>query len=133
FPIQIKAERLIKGSFVPADSQPTKRIKNDPGHFLRRPLYVCIFDMKNENSTLIARQQPVEERRARTAHVQVPRRAGGEADSEGRISHGSIVRCPSSVVRCRPPDAGGILKATRQKNQFISAGLDKVKEAADER
>ena len=48
----------------------------------RRALDVGVLDAEDERAARAAREQPVEQRRARVADVQLPGRAGGEADAQ---------------------------------------------------
>ena len=52
----------------------------------RRALAVGILDAQDEGAAMVARQQPVEQGRARIADVQVAGRAGSEANPHGRGS-----------------------------------------------
>ena len=65
----------------------------------RRALAVGVLDAQDERAAVVARQQPVEQRRARVADVQVAGRARGEADAHlpilscsGRLQAGQFAR-----------------------------------------
>jgi hypothetical protein len=58
-------------SLVPIESEPTHPVEDAGHHVGRRSLNVCVFDSEDEGPTVTPRVQPVEERGARAADVQV--------------------------------------------------------------
>ena len=64
----------LGGAFIPVEAEPAKPVENAGHHLLGRPLHVGVLDAQHERAALAPRQQPVEERGARAADVQVSRR-----------------------------------------------------------
>src|SRR5262249_1170414 len=62
------------GAVVPGETEPADRVENAFDHFVRRALDVGVFDPQDEHAAVPAREEPVEERSARTADVKI---AGG--------------------------------------------------------
>ena len=56
-----------------------QRRHQDVDSLLRRPRSVGVLDAKDERPTVVAGEQPIEQRRARVAHVQLARGRGGDA------------------------------------------------------
>src|SRR3954470_23348522 len=73
-------------SLVPVEPQPSQTIKDAGHHLGRRTLRVSIFDAENESSAVAPGEQPVEQRRSRTPHVQITCGRGSEANA--RRGHG---------------------------------------------
>ena len=73
------------GPFVPVESEPSQVFENRRVRFGGRTVGVRIFDAQNERAVVTAREQPVEQRRADVADVQMPGRARGEADAHAWI------------------------------------------------
>ncbi len=65
---------LPTGAFVPVEPEPLHRIEDRFARFTRGPFGVGVFNTQNEGSAGLARVEPVEQRRTRTADVQVARR-----------------------------------------------------------
>ena len=57
--------------FVPVQTQPAKVVEDAELRLTRRALDVGVFDTQDERAVLAVREQPVEERRARVADVQL--------------------------------------------------------------
>ena len=57
----------------------------------RGALEVGVLDAQDERAALPAREQPVEERRARVADVQLPGRARSEAESHQVFGHSALI------------------------------------------
>ena len=62
-------------ALVPLETEPAQILENAVFGLARRPLAVGIFDAQDERAVLAVGEQPVEERRAGIADVQVPGRA----------------------------------------------------------
>jgi hypothetical protein len=75
------------GSFVPGEAQPLHRIEDDALALQRAALLVRVLDAQDEDAVGLSRPQPVEERGAHTADVEVPRRRRGEANAGDRRGH----------------------------------------------
>src|SRR5581483_6761058 len=60
--------------FVPVEAEPPEIAHDRALRFARRPLGVGVLDPQDERAILIAGEQPVEERGARVADVELPRR-----------------------------------------------------------
>src|SRR5262249_25935031 len=73
------------GPLIPVEAEPAKVLENRLLRFARGALGVGVLDAQDEGSALAARQQPVEERRARVADVEPARRAGCKSDSHDRM------------------------------------------------
>jgi hypothetical protein len=67
--------------FIPVEPQPTKSVEDAVHHLSRRSLEVRVLDAKHERAAVTAGEQPVEERGARAADVQIARRRRREADA----------------------------------------------------
>src|SRR5213594_1394454 len=65
-------------------AKPRETIEDHFGVLVGVALLVGVLDAEQEFSPLVARVQPVEQRRAGTADVQVPGGGGGETDARGR-------------------------------------------------
>ena len=68
---------------IPVQAEPAQILEDHRVGVGRRALDVGVFDAKDERAVLPARQQPVEERCADVADVQVPGRARSESDAHG--------------------------------------------------
>ena len=68
-------------SLVPVEPEPAKAVEDPFDHVLRRSLDVGVFDAQHEDAAEPAREEPVEERGARAADVEIPGRRWGEADA----------------------------------------------------
>ena len=84
------------GTFVPFEPEPAHRLENAGHHLVGRSLRIGIFDAKNEGAAVPPREQPVEERRARAADVQIAGRRRRE--SNPRAIHGGSYRREISIV-----------------------------------
>ena len=82
------------GPFVPVEAEPAQVLENALLGLPGRALGVGVLDAQDEGAVVAAREQPVEERGARVADVQLPGGAGREADS-----HVSTRRPRSDVRR----------------------------------
>src|SRR5262245_9099615 len=77
-------------ALVPVEPQPAKVVQNRVLGHRRGPLGIGVLDAQDERAVLPARHQPVEQRRARVAHVKLACRAR-------RKSH------PGRAHRASPP------------------------------
>ena len=73
------------GPFVPVETKPAQAVQDAGDHVGRRSLDVGILDAQHEHAAVPAGVEPVEERRARAADVQVAGGGRGEADAQGHI------------------------------------------------
>src|SRR5262249_28265497 len=69
-------------TFVPLESEPPHAVEDPFHHFVRRSLDVGVCEAQHEHAAVAAGEEPVEERGARTADMQVTGRRGSEADAE---------------------------------------------------
>ena len=69
--------------FVPVEPEPSQPVENAFDHFGRRALDVGVFDAQHEHAAVPAGEQPVEQRRARAADVEVAGRRRSETDAWG--------------------------------------------------
>ena len=74
---RVRAAHL--GPLVPVDAQPAEAVQNRPQRRLDVALAVGVVDAQDELPPVPAREQPVEQRRADPADVQVAGRAGSES------------------------------------------------------
>ena len=88
------------GPRSPPASTPSSQVEPEPPQVVldrgfrrrRRALAVGVLDAQDERAAVMARQQPVEERRAGVADVEVTGGAGGETDSHRRLGAGLAAR-----------------------------------------
>src|SRR5688572_5407697 len=83
-------------AFGPVETEPLQIRDYAALGFARRPLEVGVFDSQDVRTSLATREQPVEERGARVADMQLPGRARSEANTHSR----SKVKRQGSKVRC---------------------------------
>src|SRR6202021_1952501 len=57
--------------FVPVEAEPAQVVKDVVDHSRRRALHVRILDAKHEPPAVMTREEPVEERRAGAADVEI--------------------------------------------------------------
>src|SRR5439155_7275839 len=67
------------GPFVPVQPEPPQAVENAFDHLGRRAFDVGVFDTEDERAAMPAREEPVEERGARAADVQIAGWRGGES------------------------------------------------------
>ena len=70
---------------VPVEPEPAQVLEDALLRLARRSLGVGVLDAEDERAVLAVRQQPVEERRARVADVQLAGRAGSESDAHTSV------------------------------------------------
>ena len=61
------------GPLVPFETEPAHPLENAGNHLVRRALRVGVFDAENKRAAVMPCEEPVEQRRARPADVQIPR------------------------------------------------------------
>ena len=89
-PLRLEVRRVRPAdvrAFVPVESQPAQAVEDARDHLVRRALDVGVLDPQDEHAAMAPRVQPVEERRAGAADVQV---AGGRW-SETKTRRGHLV------------------------------------------
>jgi hypothetical protein len=64
---------LIDHLVVPVETQPGETLEDGARTLVRAAGFVGILDAQQELSAVLSRVQPVEQRRARAAHVQIAR------------------------------------------------------------
>ena len=74
-------------ALVPVEAEPAQPVEDAGDHVGRRALDVGVFDAQDERAAVAPRVEPVEERRAGAADVQVTGRRGREADARAPRSH----------------------------------------------
>ena len=72
--------------FVPVEAEPAQAVEDAVDHLLRRSLGVGVLDAQHEHAAVAAREQPVEERGARAADVEVAGGRGSEAKPRGQLN-----------------------------------------------
>ena len=116
-------------TFVPLESQPAHRLEDARHHLVGRSLRVGVFDAKDERAAVPAREQPVEQRRARAADVKIP--GGRRRESNARAIHPrefyrvirssllrTAARSPSSVTQARQ-----LLQASLRARPWLVASI----------
>jgi hypothetical protein len=104
-PVEVEALGLPvarrRRSLVPVEPQPPERVHDEVDVRVGGPRLVGVLDAQDEAPGVVAREEPVEQRRAGAAHVQVPGRARGEAhaDAVGHLSTARRARPPASPRR----------------------------------
>ncbi len=71
------------GPFVPVDAQPAEAVQDRRERRLDVPLLIGVVDPQQELPAVLPGEQPVEQRRAHAADVQVAGRTGGETGANG--------------------------------------------------
>jgi len=80
-PIQVVARALEERALVPVETHPAEAVDDRLDRLGRRALAVRVLDAEHERAAAAAGEQPVEQRRARVAHMELAGRAGSEADA----------------------------------------------------
>jgi hypothetical protein len=70
-------------TFIPREAHPLQVFEDGALGLTRRPRSIGVFDAKEKGAARTAREQPVKERGARIADVQLTSRTRGETDSHG--------------------------------------------------
>ena len=89
-------------ALVPIELEPPERVDDEADVLVGRARPVGVLDPEDEDAAVTARVEPVEQRRARAADVQVPGRAGREAHADARrrrAVHNNVIlpRAPSGA------------------------------------
>src|SRR5438132_8533379 len=85
-------------AFVPLQAQPLQSLINGGHRFLGVSLDIRVFDAQHEFPAVMPRKQPVEQRGARPANVQVAGGRGGETDADFRF-HSVVILSESEGSR----------------------------------
>src|SRR5439155_5033852 len=85
------------------EAKPAKPVENALDHFGRRTLDVGVLDAQHEGAAVAPCEEPVEQRGARAADVQIAGWGGSESNAGGGHVTGKTV----SVVRRRAVRFGG--------------------------
>src|SRR5262249_4259072 len=89
FGLEVRRVRAANlGAFVPVETQPAHAVENPFDHLGRRSLGVSVFDAKDQRTAEAASEEPVEERSARAADVQISGGRRGEADAGNHLVEG---------------------------------------------
>src|SRR4029077_13298014 len=75
--------RLAERTFVPIQTEPAKILEHHLFRLARGARHVRVFDAQNEFALVMPREEPVENRGARAADVQMPGGRGCETDADG--------------------------------------------------
>src|SRR6185436_8333445 len=85
--------------FVPVEPEPPHAVDDARDHVPRRSLGVGVFDAEDERAAVTAGEEPVEQRRARAADVQVAGGGWSEADARRHptiLTTGGSFRLPAA-------------------------------------
>ena len=85
-------------ALVPVEPQPAQPVEDAVHHLGRRALDVGVLDAQDEGAAVPAREEPVEERGAGAADVQVAGGGGREADAWGTGGHSLVPSGTGAVV-----------------------------------
>ena len=86
-PLGLKVRRVRSadvGSFVPIEPEPAQPVEDAGHHFPRGPAGIRVFDAQHERPAMTPGVEPIEERRAGAADVEVSRGGWSKADAEHR-------------------------------------------------
>ena len=72
------------GALVPVEPEPAQPVEDAGDHLPRGPLGVGVLDAQDERAAVAPGVEPVEERRAGAADMQVARGRRGKADADHR-------------------------------------------------
>ena len=81
-PLRLEVRRMRAadfGALIPVDAEPAQAVENAGDHLGLRALDVGVFDAKDEGAAVTAGVEPVEQRRAGAADVEVAGGGGREA------------------------------------------------------
>ena len=85
--LAVRTERAAEiGPLIPVETEPAQIAEDRRLRLAGRALGIGVLDAQNERAALPAREEPVEERRARVAHVQLAGRAGSESHTHVCVS-----------------------------------------------
>jgi hypothetical protein len=74
---------------VPVEAEPAEILEDAVLGLARRALGIGVLDTEDERAVLAVRDQPVEERRTRVAHMKLTRWTRSETDSHRNTNHHS--------------------------------------------
>ena len=100
-PVAVAVPALEEGTLVPGDPQPGEAVENHLGVRLGAPLLVGVLDPQDEGAAGVPGEQPVEQRRAGAADVEIAGGGGSEADAGSHRCQVSGIRCQGSGVSLR--------------------------------
>ena len=103
------------GPLVPVEAEPAQVLEDALLGLLGRSLGVGVLDAEDEGAVVAAREQPVEERGARVADVQLAGGAGRESDS-----HLYRLR-PDRLGRSRGPAPAPLLASASRATRSVHA------------
>ena len=101
---------LPQGALVPVDAEPAQPVEQGLLELARRALAVGVLDAQDHPAAVTAGEGPVEQRRARGAHVQEPR--GARRETRADEGHGGRRVSEAGSSRDLPAGTGS---ATRYK------------------
>ena len=90
------------GALVPVETQPAQILENPGLRLASGPLGVGVLDAQDERAVVAVREQPVEQRRARVADVQLTGGRRSEADPHPGCQRSRSVSAPSAARRHGP-------------------------------
>ena len=79
--IHFHALGLMVGTLVPVEAEPAHALQDAVNHLRGRALEIGVLNAQDQRAAVMASEQPVEQRGARAAHVQVSGGRGREADA----------------------------------------------------
>jgi hypothetical protein len=106
-------------TLVPLEAEPSEILEDAALRFPCRSLGVGILDAQDECSVLAVREQPVEQRRAGVAHVQLTGGAGSKSNA-----HTSVGSRQSAARQQHHRVGGNGLAAPNGVNALVRFGLD---------
>ena len=72
---------LVVGTLIPIEAEPAHALQDAVNHLRGRALEIGVLNAQDERAAMMAGEQPVEQRGARAAHVQVSGGRGRETDA----------------------------------------------------
>src|SRR6185436_2478446 len=86
---------------VPVQAEPAQRVDDEVDVLVGGARLVGVLDAQDEGAAVVARVEPVEERRAGATDVQVSGGAGGEAHADAivRFRHNDVLYPPAAETR----------------------------------
>src|SRR5262249_51711482 len=85
FLIDRGALRLVERSLIPVHAQPFQAFNDSGDQFGLVPLGVGVLDSQNHRAALAPRKQPIKQRRARAAYVEIASRGGRKSNANGAL------------------------------------------------
>jgi len=84
---------------VPVEAEPAEAVEDPVDHLGRRAIDVGVLDAQDKGAAVPARVEPVEQRRACAADMQIPSWGGGETNA---WYHGGIIPRRSTALPVVP-------------------------------